>query len=155
MFAALGLARGIAAALGAALLVLAWSGCAHHHYQPYGRHGYQARPPIGAPALGHGRVRHPGSFLVFDATVDAYTLIGHPHHYFHRGHYYRDRHGRWERAGRLHGPWAKLRISALPPGLRKHHERHYANRRQAVREHRHERERSRPREPARRRHFAH
>jgi hypothetical protein len=156
MFAALGLVRGIAAALGAALLVLAWTGCAHHHYQPYASQGYKADPRMRAPVHGYGRSGHPGSFLVFDATVNAYTLLGRPHHYFHHGHYYRDRHGRWERAGRLHGPWGKVRISALPPGLRKHHERRYADRHHTViREHRHERERAGPRRQVRRRHSAH
>jgi hypothetical protein len=159
MSTAIGLTKGIAMAIGGALLVAASSGCAHHHYQPRyqprATHVYEAGPPPWAPAHGTVHVLHDGSSLVFNSVVNAYLLVGRPHHYFHHDHYYRYHHSRWERARRIQGPWVAMQVRALPPGLRKHHERHFSDHPRLAKQHPREFKKAKPHKRARGRHSAH
>ncbi len=120
-------ARGISKAwqglLGALLLgaVLTAAGCTHHHERwvvqaPTAR---KQGPPPHAPAHGY-RYKHAqhGVELVFDAKLRVYVVAGHLNHYFHDGHYYRQRDGTWQVSVDLRRGWKRLAASALPAGLR-------------------------------------
>ena len=77
------------------------------------RHG----PPPHAPAHGY-RHKHHGLELVFDAEPGVYVVVGFPHHYYCRGHYYWYRGPMWEMSTRIDGPWKPVSEDKLPPGLR-------------------------------------
>jgi hypothetical protein len=99
------------------------TGCAVHHAGGYGAGG--------APSYARhdGVYQADGALLVFDSTWNGYSVRGHPHHYFHGGHYYRYAGGRWQRAPRFAGPWSLCDERALPHGLRGRGGRHDADRR--------------------------
>ena len=102
--------------LGAGLLLLAASGCAHQAYS----HRHVHHPPTPAPVHGRGHLYvHSGLRLVFDHHFRCYVVPGHAHHYFWHGHYYRHHHGHWQTASHLRGPWRAATREALPPGLRR------------------------------------
>lgn len=134
----------VAAALAAGLLLTAGTGCAHHH-SGHGTQGWEANPPVWAPAQGARHTRRDGVVLVFVKEIDAYRVKGHPSHYYHRDRYYRQHGVRWERARHIKGPWVAVDLHTLPPGLKKHHHRHLRDPQRAVERRRGERERAKPR----------
>lgn len=78
-----------------------------------GRHG----PPPHAPAHGH-RHKHQGVELVYDSGRGVYVVIGFPHHYYYKGHYYHFGGVQWEVGAHIDGPWKSVSEGSLPPGLR-------------------------------------
>jgi len=77
------------------------------------RHG----PPPHAPAHGY-RQKHQGVELVYDSGRGVYVVVGLPHHYYFKGHYYRLREIQWEVGVHAEGPWEFVSEGSLPPGLR-------------------------------------
>jgi hypothetical protein len=92
-------------------------GCVHVHETKHARHG----PPPHAPA--HGYRHHHGPVdLRFDAHLGVYVVIGHPHHFFHDGRYYRRAGDRWERCARWEkGDWKGIAGADVPGPLAKHY----------------------------------
>jgi hypothetical protein len=45
-------------------------------------------------------------------------VVGWPSHYYHEGHYYRQRESRWEMGVHIDGPWKVVSREGLPQGLR-------------------------------------
>ena len=74
-------------------------------------------PPPHAPAHGY-RHKYQGVELVYDSGRGVYIVIGFPHHYHYKGHYYRLHEARWETGVHIDGPWKSVSEAALPPGLR-------------------------------------
>ncbi len=74
-------------------------------------------PPPHAPAHGY-RHKHQGVELVYDSGRGVYVVIGLPHHYYFKGHYYRLRETNWEVGVHMDGPWEFVSDEALPRGLR-------------------------------------
>ena len=69
--------------------LLALAGCVHvHEHDHKHKHEQKGGPPPWAPAHGY-RHKHHGADLVFDAHIGVYVVVGHPHVYFHDGHYFR------------------------------------------------------------------
>jgi hypothetical protein len=98
--------------------LLALAGCVHEH-----DHGHTSKggPPPWAPAHGY-RHKHHGPDLVFDAHVGVYVVVGHPHVYFHDGHYFRRVRSHWERCGDWKkGKWKAVEVSRVPGPLVKHY----------------------------------
>jgi hypothetical protein len=56
--------------------------------------------------------------LVYDSGRGVYVVIGLPHHYYFKGHYYRLRETNWEVGVQMDGPWEFVSDEALPRGLR-------------------------------------
>ena len=77
------------------------------------RHG----PPPHAPAHGY-RHKHHGLELVFDSGPGVYVVIGFPHHYYHKGHYYWYHGPMWKMSTHMDGPWESVSEDKLPSGLR-------------------------------------
>ena len=74
-------------------------------------------PPPHAPAHGYRHKQH-GVELVYDSGRGVYVVIGLPHHYYFKGHYYRLRETNWEVGVHMDGPWEFVSDEALPRGLR-------------------------------------
>ena len=74
-------------------------------------------PPPHAPAHGY-RHKHQGVELVYDSGRGVYVVIGLPHHYYFKGHYYRLRETNWEVGVHVEGPWDFVSDELLPKGLR-------------------------------------
>lgn len=78
---------------------------------------YDHGPPPHAPAHGY-RYRHSdGMMLLFDGDLGLYLVIGQPHHYYHRKHFYRFHKRAWHRRARPHGQWRRIPRHGIPPGL--------------------------------------
>lgn len=104
------------ATLAAGLLAL--TGCVHDHHH---HHKSKGGPPPWAPAHGY-RHKHHGPDLVFDARIGVYAVIGHPHVYFHDGHYFRRVSSRWERCRDWKkGKWKGVEVARVPEPLVKHY----------------------------------
>jgi len=114
--------RVVIASLAAGLLALA--GCVHVHGHG---HKHKGGPPPWAPAHGH-RDRHHGPDLVFDAHIGVYVVVGHPHVYFHDGHYFRRVSSHWERCRdwkKAH--WKTVDATGVPGPLTKHYAKKHKN----------------------------
>jgi hypothetical protein len=74
-------------------------------------------PPPHAPAHGY-RHKHNGIELVYDSGRGVYVVIGIPHHYYFKGHYYRLRETTWEMGIHIDGQWEFVSENSLPKGLR-------------------------------------
>jgi len=74
-------------------------------------------PPPHAPAHGY-RHKHHGLELVFDSGPGVYVVIGFPHHYYHKGHYYWYHGPMWKMSTHMDGPWESVSEDKLPSGLR-------------------------------------
>ena len=81
------------------------------------RHRAKHGPPPHAPAHGYRHKQH-GVELVYDSGRGVYVVIGLPHHYYFKGHYYRLRETNWEAGVHIDGPWEFVSDEALPRGLR-------------------------------------
>ena len=81
------------------------------------RHRAKHGPPPHAPAHGY-RHKHRDVELVFDSGRGVYVVIGLPHHYYFKGHYYRLRETNWEVGVHVEGPWEFVYEDSLPRGLR-------------------------------------
>jgi hypothetical protein len=103
----------------------------HNHHHPAHstvthRQVYDPGPPPHAPAHGY-RHKHrdrDGGVVVdleYDKKLSVYVVLGNPGHYFHSGHYYRQKNGRWTVSPRVGGPWTVVEVVKLPPGLRGKH----------------------------------
>lgn len=106
------------ATLAAALLALV--GCVHVE-----DNDHQAKrngPPPHAPA--HGYRHHKADVdLRYDAHLGVYVVIGHPHHFFHDGRYYRRVASHWERCGSWKkGNWKPVEVALVPVPLVKHYQ---------------------------------
>ncbi len=79
--------------------------------------GYYGPPS----AAEHGSVVvHSGVELVFDSELGLYIVTGYPNYYYYNGYYYRAYSGtRYARCKTIHGSWATISHSNLPPGLAK------------------------------------
>ncbi len=115
------------AVLGTGLLAsFLLSGCVthhHHHECPATPTAVLVGPPITAA---HGYVHHHHDHdvtLVFDVEWGGYWVRDYPDHYYHGGHYYWVRAGRWHRADRPGGPWVVVDVHGLPARLDRHCER--------------------------------
>jgi len=110
--------RPLAASLLAGLIALA--GCVNvheHDHRQAKRHG----PPPHAPAHGY-RHHHRDVDLRYDVHLGVYVVIGHPHHFFHDGHYYRRVASRWERCGSWKkGDWMRVEVGVVPVTLASHY----------------------------------
>jgi hypothetical protein len=97
--------------------LLAWSGCVHVHETKEARQG----PPPHAPA--HGYRHHHGPVdLRWDAHLGVYVVIGHPHHFFHDGRYYRRSGDHWERCGKWEkANWKRIAGADVPGPLATHY----------------------------------
>jgi hypothetical protein len=105
--------------LAAGLLVMA--GCVHSHHHHHQPRYSKAGPPPWAPAHGY-RHKHQGMDLIFDARLGVYAVTGHPHIYFHDGHYFRPASSHWERCN----DWKKRRwktvdVTLVPVALVRHY----------------------------------
>jgi len=101
-----------------AALVLATTGCVQHHHHHESKRG---GPPPWAPAHGY-RHKHHGPELVFDAHIGVYAVVGHPHVYFHDGHYFRRAGPRWERCKDWKkAKWKAVDVARVPGPLVKHY----------------------------------
>ena len=105
------------------LLALVMSGCVYigHPHGQRGRSGTKVvmekhGPPPHAPAHGH-RHKHHGVDLLFDTGLGVYVVVGHAHHYFHDGRYYRLHESGWRVSAKLDGHWVEIKIKDLPRGL--------------------------------------
>lgn len=97
--------------------LLAWTGCVHVQETKSARRG----PPPHAPAHGYRHAHGPVD-LRWDAHLGVYVVIGHPHHFFHDGRYYRRTAGHWERCGRWEkGSWKRIDATHVPSPLAKHY----------------------------------
>ncbi len=106
---------------------LALAGCVHHH--DHGHHGKKAHkahgggPPPWAPAHGYRHKHAHGTDLHFDARLGVYLVVGHPHVFFHDGHYFRRAGSHWERCGDWRkARWKRVDAHVVPGGLVKHYE---------------------------------
>ncbi len=81
------------------------------------RHRAKPGPPPHAPAHGY-RHKHQGAELVYDSGRGVYIVVGLPHNYYFKGHYYRLRETNWEVGVHMDGPWEFVSDEALPRGLR-------------------------------------
>jgi hypothetical protein len=100
--------------------LLALTGCVHVHEHDH-HHGGKGGPPPWAPAHGY-RHKHHGADLRFDAHLGVYVVVGHPHIYFHDGHYLRRAHSSWERCGDWKkGRWKPVDVRHVPGPLVKHY----------------------------------
>jgi hypothetical protein len=106
------------ATLAATLLALA--GCVH--VEQHEHHAKKHGPPPHAPA--HGYRHHAADVdLRYDAHLGVYVVIGHPHHFFHDGHYYRRVASRWERCGSWKkGDWMPVEVALVPVPLVAHYQ---------------------------------
>jgi len=112
------MSRPLVATLFAGLLALA--GCVHVH--EHDDHEARRGPPPHAPAHGY-RHHHHDVDLRYDVHLGVYVVIGHPHHFFHDGRYYRRIADRWERCGswkKAH--WRPVEVVLVPVPLAKHYE---------------------------------
>ena len=118
----MGRARQLLTAAGLLLIFLSVAGCTstHVHRDTHpgpaviATHG----PPPHAPAHGYRTRAMDGSIIVFDVSVGCYEVVGWTGIYYHGGHYYRVRDGRWERSMRLDRGWGPPGRAPVPPGLR-------------------------------------
>jgi hypothetical protein len=100
--------------------LLALAGCVHVHEHDHGHKG-KGGPPPWAPAHGY-RHKHHGPDLVFDAHLGVYVVVGHPHVYFHDGHYFRRAHSRWERCRDWkQAKWKIVEVGRVPGPLAEHY----------------------------------
>jgi hypothetical protein len=136
--------------------LLGLTGCVTvHHDRDYGYEddSEYERPPHG-PRWVHYGLEH-----VYDVNVGVYTVVGHPHVYFHDGWYWRHTHGYWERCSRPYGGrWHRSQWSHVPPRLRPRYGGHHGDRdhdRWDRRDERHERREARHDERFERREDAH
>jgi hypothetical protein len=101
---------GVSAALGA---------CYHYGAGPVAVRRPHHGPPPHAPAHGY-RHRHPGGAeLIYDTGIGVYIVAGVVDHYFRDGRFYRYLDGSWTVSVGLGGPWNRVSIGAVPPGLQK------------------------------------
>jgi hypothetical protein len=108
--------RLVLATLAAALF--AATGCVHHHHHEAKRGG----PPPWAPAHGYRHKQHHGPELAFDSHIGVYVVIGHPHVYFHDGHYFRRAGSHWERCKDWKkAKWKGIDVAQVPRPLVKHY----------------------------------
>ncbi len=99
---------------------LALAGCVHVHEHDHG-HKSKGGPPPWAPAHGY-RHHHHGADLSYDVHLGVYVVVGHPHVYFHDGHYFRRVDARWERCGNWKkGNWKTVAVDVVPVRLAKHY----------------------------------
>jgi hypothetical protein len=99
--------------------LLALTGCVHVHEDHH--HKSKGGPPPWAPAHGY-RHKHHGPDLVYDAHIGVYVVVGHPHVYFHDGHYFRRVSSHWERCGNWKkGNWKSVEVGRVPGPLVKHY----------------------------------
>jgi hypothetical protein len=95
--------------------LLTGTGCVHVH-ETKARGG----PPPHAPA--HGYRHHHGPVdLRWDAHLGVYVVIGHPHHFFHDGRYYRRNAEQWERCAKWDGKWKRVARADVPGALAAHY----------------------------------
>lgn len=100
--------------------LLALTGCVHVHEHDH-HHRSKGGPPPWAPAHGY-RHKHHGPDLVYDAHIGVYVVVGHPHVYFHDGHYFRRVSSHWERCGDWKkGKWKAVEAGKVPGPLAKHY----------------------------------
>jgi hypothetical protein len=100
--------------------LLALTGCVHVHEHDH-HHKSKGGPPPWAPAHGY-RHKHHGPDLVFDSHIGVYVVVGHPHVYFHDGHYFRYVSSHWERCGDWKkGNWKAVEVGRVPGPLVKHY----------------------------------
>ena len=76
-------------------------------------------PPPHAPAHGYRHKQRGGAELVYDTGIGVYLVAGLADHYFGDGRYYRYLDGAWTISVAVGGPWNRVQIDAVPPGLRK------------------------------------
>jgi hypothetical protein len=120
--------RPLVATLLAGLLVLA--GCVHHHHHDsHGKHHAKKHaahhaPPPHAPAHGYRHHHHHGADLRFDRHLGVYVVIGHPHHFFHDGRWYRRHDGHWEHCKSWKkGHWKRTDVAVVPMALVRHYDK--------------------------------
>ena len=79
----------------------------------------QPGPPPHAPAHGYRR-KHPQDDvdLVFDSGLGVYVVVDTPDCWWSDGGYYRWRDGVWSTGVHISGPWAVIKVDAVPSGLR-------------------------------------
>jgi hypothetical protein len=107
--------RAAVAMLLAGLVVFA--GCVHAHETKEARRG----PPPHAPAHGYRHQKGPVD-LRWDAHLGVYVVIGHPHHFFHDGRYFRRAGNHWERCGSWKkAAWKRIDGAEVPGALAKHY----------------------------------
>ena len=107
------------ATLAAGLLAL--TGCVHVHEHDH-HHKSKGGPPPWAPAHGYRHKQRHGPDLVFDHHVGVYVVVGHPHVYFHDGHYFRRVSRHWERCKDWKkGKWKSVEVAMVPEPLVKHY----------------------------------
>lgn len=108
----------VAATLALCLLVL--PGCVHVHHDQHPK--YKAGPPPWAPAHGYRHKHHHGPELVFNAHFGVYTVVGHPHVYFHDGAFFRRAGSRWDRCSDWkRRNWRPVDIALVPVPLARHY----------------------------------
>jgi hypothetical protein len=87
-----------------------------------------AKPPANAPAHGYRAKqaqKHPapptvkGLEVVFDEGLGIHIAVGLPGVFFHDGHYYQERDGRWQVSLNGEGGWSFSTSSAVPDVVRK------------------------------------
>jgi hypothetical protein len=100
-----------------AMTLLVWTGCVHVDETKDARRG----PPPLAPAHGY-RHQHGAVDLRWDAHLGVYVVIGHPHHFFHDGRYYRRAGEHWERCGGWKkANWRRVEAAEVPAPLAEHY----------------------------------
>jgi hypothetical protein len=101
--------------------LLALTGCVHVHEQDHHHKAKKGGPPPWAPAHGY-RHKHSGPDLTWDAHIGVYVVVGHPHVYFHDGHYFRRVRSHWERCGDWKkGKWKAVEVGKVPGPLVEHY----------------------------------
>ena len=121
-----GIHRNISAIVAGAALGAMLGGCVYHHQHRPPDEQAEARkggPPPWAPAHGYRHKHQGGVDLVFDSDLEVYVVVGYPGHYFHRDRYYRHVDGHWRIGLSINGLWSRVRLEAVPTGIRHRHEK--------------------------------
>ena len=92
-----------------AIPLVALVACAHPHHAHHG------------PARGHAHRETPqrGVALVFDGELGVHVVAGYHAHYFHANRFYRYHDGHWMVSVHIDGPWKRVALKKLPPGLQR------------------------------------
>jgi len=80
-------------------------------------HSKKNGPPPHAPAHGY-RHKHGDVVLVYEKSLEVYVVDDYPGYYFEANIFYRQIEGAWQTSSSVHGPWKKVKVKKLPPGLR-------------------------------------
>jgi hypothetical protein len=97
--------------------MLLWTGCVHVDETKEARRG----PPPHAPAHGYRHAHGPVD-LRWDEHLGVYVVIGHPHHFFLDGRYYRRAGDAWERCGGWKkANWKRIDVTEVPGRLAEHY----------------------------------